>query len=209
MSEPAMTMNSANTNVMSAIGASRRAGAASTVHLRANGTAVTPAPGQSASERPGRFTQPLRRRRGGVSVILTVAGGIDDRARSSDEPAGGVRSKCRREVLDGPALGSDARQQEDRARHQLAQPLEQLRPRRARDGADARQTATRPTRACAELGHDAARATRGPGPRPSRGPARPPHLGSTSARARSNPPPLRPRPRRAARASRGRAAGSR
>ena len=56
-------------------------------------------------------------------------------------PAAGCGLEGRREVLHAPALGAHAGQQEDRARHQLAQAPEQPRLGGARDGADERQPA--------------------------------------------------------------------
>ena len=64
---------------------------------------------------------------------------IDDRAGSRDEGARGAALEGAPEVGDRAALGTDAGQQEDRARHQAPRLGDGLRMRRADDRADGRQ----------------------------------------------------------------------
>ena len=68
----------------------------------------------------------------------------DDGARRGDEAAGAPRREGGREVLHAAALGADAREQEDGARHELAQARDVLGRGRADDRADVRQRVARP-----------------------------------------------------------------
>ena len=129
-----------------------------------------------------------------------------DRARGADEAAGAAGGERGREILDAPALRADARQQERRARHELARAREMRGLGRADDGADLREAVARARRAARRS-------------RASRSQTRPPPASSRSSRSAAPgfdvrtstkmPAAPRARPRRTARARRRRAAGSR
>ena len=92
----------------------------------------------SSRRRPASSRGGVRR----VAAVALVRG--DDAARTATRarsPAPAANAAPR--SLDPPALGADAGQQEDRVRHQRAQPLEPLRRRRADDRADVGEPAAR------------------------------------------------------------------
>src|SRR2546423_14417826 len=86
---------------------------------------------------PSRLAELLGRGGGcmcGVAAPFLV--GADDRAGGGDKAARRMRLERRAEVLDAAALGADTGQEEDRTRHQVAEALEEIRPRGAGHCAD-------------------------------------------------------------------------
>ena len=165
--------------------------------------------GLRLAQRPRRLAQALglarARRAAGAPPCARGRAAIEREALTSP-PArpGGER---RREVLDAAALRADARQQERRARHELAHARDVLGRGRADDGADVRQPARRAGAAEPRDDRRQALPDASPPRRRARGPRRRRRRGSRSARARRRPRRRRARRRRAARARRRRAAG--
>src|SRR4051794_20031735 len=87
-------------------------------HLRVAG----PPSGGRVRDPPGRDAQSvgslLRSER---RIAACVGVRVDDRARCCDQTSSGMRRKRRAEVVGAAALRADAREQEDRAWHLLAQ----------------------------------------------------------------------------------------
>src|SRR3954452_18192128 len=93
-----------------------------------------------ARDGPGGLAELLGRRCCRLRRVAAAFGmRADYGARGRDQPAGGVVLEGRAEVLDAAALRADARKKEDRARHEVAEPSQQVRPRGAGHGAYRRQ----------------------------------------------------------------------
>ena len=122
----------------------------------------------------------LRGRRG-VAAALWCALTIEREAVTS--PAAGCGAKAAPSAVTSPALGADAGQQEDRVRHQLAQPREELGRGGAGDGADVARARSRRTPGAPSSATIAARRSCSGSPGRAAGPGRRPRRGSRCARA--------------------------